>query len=235
MFAIGYMDKILCTLILVLVPNLVLAAPTVSVTGQCRKLVTPDRIGVTMTARATEKDPGAAQKKATAQYENLRKEIKKLNLKDAQLQTANYSVNADWEYNNNKRTLRGYTATAGLRIETSETSRITEVLALSAKLGLQDVESPSTFLSPDLTQKEYEACLKVAVESARSKAEKMADAAGKKILELATLDETREPIALPQPMGKSMQMAEMAADSGPTFEIRPEQIEVTIFAKYNLK
>ena len=239
MFAISYMDKNIRTLIffsLLTVTSIANAAPTVSVNGHCRKLVTPDRIAVVMSARATEKYPRPEQKKATAQYENLRKEVKKLNLKDAQLQTVNYSVNADWDYGNNRRTLRGYTATAGLRVETSETTRISEVLALTSKLGIQDVESPVTFLSPDLNQKEYEGCLKVAVESARAKAEKMAAAAGKSISDLATLDENREMIGpVPQPMAKAMNMTEMASDAGPAFEIRSEQIEVTIYAKYNLK
>ncbi len=190
-----------------------------------------------MSSRVTDKDPGSAQKKAGAQYENLRREVKKLNLKDQQLQTASYSVNPEWDYSNNKRTLRGYTALIGLRIETSETARASEILALAEKLGLQDVENPSTFLSPDLAQKEYEACLKVAVESARSKADKMASAAGKKVGELASLDETPETVQQPIPMAK-MSMAEDSSGGAGNrigYEIKSELMEVTVYAKYILR
>jgi uncharacterized protein YggE len=241
--AVGYMKtlkaiSVLFILVFVLaISQGAYAAPIVSVTGQCHKQVTPDRVAIVMSAHITDKDPASAQKKASALYENLRKEVKKLNLKDQQLQTSSYSVNPEWDYANNKRNLRGYTAIIGLRVETSETSRTSELFSIAQKLGLQDVENPVTFLSPDLSQKEYESCLKTAVESARSKAEKMAEAAGRKIAELSALDESGQGVSTPPvPMGK-MAMAEddVAAEPKVGFEIKPELVEVTIFAKYLLK
>lgn len=212
------------------------AAPLLSVTGQCQKKVQPDRVAIVMSARALEKDAAVASKKVTAQYENLRKEIRKLDLKDLQLRTDNYSVSPEWDYSNNKRTLRGYSASMGLRIETSELGRIADLLMLSSKLGIQDVGSPQTFLSTELSQKEYEACLKVAVQHARSKAEKMASAAGLAIKDLATLNESRASEG-PSPVHMAMAKQEMAMDEAqrPTIEIAPETLEVTIFASYNLK
>lgn len=214
--------------------NLASAAPLLSVTGQCHKKVQPDRVAIVMSARALEKDASLASKKVTAQYEALRKDVRKLDLKDLQLRTDNYSISPEWEYGNNKRTLRGYNASMGLRIETSDLQRIGELLMLSAKLGIQDVGSPLTFLSNDLAQREYEACLKVAVQSARSKAEKMANAAGLSVKDLASLNETR-PSAEPVPMAAAMEEKAMDQASAPTIEIAPETVDVTVYASYNLK
>jgi uncharacterized protein len=215
--------------------HIVLAAPTITVNGQCVKEVAPDRFYIIMTARVLEKEAGAAAKKVTAQYEEIRKEVKKMNLKDVKLQTSNYSVNAEWDYSNNKRVMRGYNASMGLRIETSEMTRAGELLVLSGKLGVQDVSSPVTFLSTALSQKENEECLQVAVKSALGKAEKMAAAAGMKIAGLLNLNESGRENA-PVPM-YAMTESSMAKSGGQqmNFEIAPLTVNVVISATYNLK
>jgi uncharacterized protein YggE len=229
------MKHILISALILIGVQSVFAAPTVTVNGQCVKEVAPDRFYIIMTARVIEKEAGAAAKKVTAQYEEIRKEVKKMSLKDVKLQTANYSVNAEWDYSNNKRVMRGFSASMGLRVETSEMTKAGELLVLSGKLGVQDVSSPVTFLSTALSQKENEECLQVAVKSALGKAEKMAAAAGMKIAGLLNLNESGRDNA-PVPM-YAMAESSMAKSGGQqmNFEIAPLTVNVVISATYNLK
>ena len=152
------------------------SAGQLSVSGQCQKEVTPDRVSVTLTSRALEKDPKSASAKASAQYEKLKAELKKLNLKDSRINTSGFNVSQEWDYNNGKRSLRGYSATVSLTSETSEVSRTGEILDLAARLNVEEVGTPSTYLSPALAKSEYESCLDVAIKHAKDKAASMAAA-----------------------------------------------------------
>ena len=207
------------------------AAPQVMVEGVCQKDVTADRISIVLSARSLEKEASVAAKKVTAKYEEIRQEVKKLNLKDLKLQTINYTVSPEWDYTNNKRSLRGYSANMGLKVETSDVQKAGELLNLSIKTGAQEVSTPMPFLSQSLYQKEYEECLQVAVKSARLKAEKMAQAAGLKVSNLESLSEFK-PQSQPGPVYAAKNMM---AEAAPSFESQPLSIQVTITATYALK
>lgn len=231
------MNKIVfLTLTTLLFLSTAAAAADIFVTGKCRKDVEPDRVSVVLGSRTTEKDAATASKKVTATYEAIRKEVRKLNLKDLRLQTANYSVTPEWDYSTQKRVFKGYTAAMGLEVETSEIPRVGELFALTSKLGLQDVSGLTTFLSPALVKTEHENCLGVAVKEARVKAEKMSAAANLKLGDLITLSEMAPDAPMPM-MGRSskMMMAESASDSGAGMEVKPISVEIVIYAKYALK
>ena len=211
-------------------------ASQLSVSGQCQREITPDRVSVTLTSRALEKDPKTASSKASAQYEKVKAELKKLNLKDSRISTSGFNVNQEWDYNNSKRVLRGYSATVSLTNETSEVSRAGEILDIAAKLNVEEVGTPTTFLSPALEKKEYESCLEVAIKHAKSKAERMATAAGLGLGKLMTLNENKGS-AEPIPMAhRQMEMAaDMASSQKVSFDSKPSTIDVTVSATYDLK
>ena len=210
-------------------------AGQLSVTGQCQKEVTPDRVSVTITARALEKEPKVATAKVAAQYEKMRAEVKNLKLKDGRTSTSGFVVNQEWDYANNKRTLKGYSSAMSLTAETSEVSKAGEILDIATKLNVAEVSTPTTFLSADLAKLEYEGCLANAITNAKSKAQKMANAAGYGLGTLAKLSETKEqtqPVPLYE---RSMQFASDEPERKISYESKPSTVEVTVFATYELK
>lgn len=210
-------------------------AGQLSVTGECQKEVTPDRVSVTLTSRALEKDPKTASNKVSAQYEKLKAELKKLNLKDFRVSTSGFNVNQEWDYGNNKRTLRGYSASVSLTSETSEVARAGEILDAAAKLNIEEVGTPSTFLSPALEKKEYESCLEVAIKHAKDKAGAMASAAGLSLGKLLTLNENKLMDVQPVPISRAKTMMADSVASGATFDTRPSNVDVNVYATYDLK
>lgn len=208
-------------------------AAQLSVTGQCEKEVTPDRVSVVLGARVLEKDPKTASTKASAHYEKIKAELAKLKLKDYRFHTSSFSVNQEWEYANNKRTLKGYTAAVSITAETSEVARAGEMLDLATRLNVQEIGTPATFLSPELARKEYESCLDVAIKSAKSKAERMAAAAGLGVKFLVSLKETKdEPVHVPVERHSLMMKEE---STGASFDSKPTTVQVTVYAAYEIK
>ena len=85
----------------------------VSVSGECNHLVTPDRGAIVVTIEYQNIDLGKATKDATIGYQKVLDAVKKLDLKNANLQTSEYSVNQVTEWENNKQVNKGFKARNG--------------------------------------------------------------------------------------------------------------------------
>lgn len=208
----------------------------VAVTGHCQKQVTPDRAGLNLTAEVREANAGDAASKVTKQYERLRIDIKKLNLKDQELQTSNYQVRPEFDYSNGKQKLKGYVASLGIELETSEISRIGEVIELATKNGVQNAGGFRTFLSQGKEKETHEGCLEEAIRNARSKAEKMAKAGGTRLGEVLTIEEFKNLIRPPEPPMMMDAMAGAAkAMAAPGIETRSLPTDVTVYVSFALQ
>lgn len=213
------------------------AERVVSVSGECIKNVSPDRGTVTLVAQFTEKTSTVASRKAMETYEKIRNAVQRMNLKDLELQTSEYSVQEVFDYVNGNRVSRGTQAALGLQVVTSEISRLGDVAALSSQHQINRVESLSTFLSPEKTKETREACLVEAVQNAKAKAEKMANSLSAKLGEVQLIDEN--PQTAPTPRWANMMSAKSAeSDSAriaPRIESKPETINVNVLVKFALR
>lgn len=210
----------------------------VTVSGACAKKVEPDRGTITLTAEFTDKSAQVASKKAMETYEQIRNEVKKMKLKDLELQTSQYSVAEEISWENNKQVKKGFKASLGLQISTSEISRLGDVLALSSTLKVNRVDNLSTYLSTKKMKEERESCLVEAIANARDKAEKMTKAASAKVGAVLTIDET-EGAGMPTPryMAKAQMMAADGAGESiaPGIESSPETIQVNVQVRFAIQ
>ena len=232
--------NLLITLVLTGFAHAAPAEKFVSVTGQCSRQSSPDRGSVTLTAETTDKTAAEASEKVTKLYEKVRAEVKKLKLADAQLQTTNYNVFAEYDYSSGKQKLRGYKAQMGLHIETSEIAKLGDVMAIATKNGVQNVSGLSTYLSITKSREEHEACLEDAVKNARLKADRMAKAGGAKVGEVLVLEEYQRaraeyPVVGGQSKAMSFASAEGNSPPPPTMEARQQDIAVTVYVTFSLK
>lgn len=208
----------------------------IAVSGHCMKRVSPDRGTLQLTAEARESDPGKASSKATGLYEKLRADIKKLSLKDGQLQTTTYNVSPEFDYKNGKQTLRHYRAAMGIEIETSELQRMGELIQVAGRLGIQNAGGFNVFLSAEKRKEVYEGCLEEAIQNARSKAERMAKAGGSKLADVLTIEEHKSDRRPPEPP-MMMKAAAMDSEMGgaPAIESKNLGIEVQVAVSFGLK
>ena len=86
----------------------------VMVSGDCLRNLTPDRGMMVLTADHLEKTPGVAIEKTSEMYNKLRERIKKMNLKDLELETTEMSVNEEFDWNNNQKKSRVFRSRTGL-------------------------------------------------------------------------------------------------------------------------
>lgn len=205
---------------------------TLSVSGDCQRKVGQDRVGISITAEFLETNPSLASSKATQQYNQLRDKIKKLNLKDQEISTTEFSVFEEFEWIKNTQKSKGYRARQTLTLETSEMNKIGEALKIAQDLGVKRVSGLSTFVSEELRKSEREACLEEAFKNARSKADRIAKVSGVKIGSVLEMNETAKANAPEFPRFKGMMaqeaMVSSAAGTEPTIDAKSELIQSSL-------
>jgi uncharacterized protein YggE len=207
----------------------------VSVSGECNRLVVPDRGAIVLTAEVIDQDLKDATRKAMDEYERTRTALKKLNLEDLDMQTAEYNVERLREYEKGKTVNKGFRVRMGLRVSISSVKRMGEVIAIGAREGLQDVGRLTMYLSNEKASTERSECLKEAAENAKAKAEKLASALGAKVGAVISISDVSQ---VQPPMAPMENMAMLKADgmgAAPTVEAGKQNISITINAVFGLK
>src|SRR5437870_3236892 len=105
----------------------------ISVSGDCLRSVSHDRASITLTAESLNKDMKVASQEASTTYEKVREAIKRLDLKNAEFQTTEFSVQEQREWEKNSSVFKGYKAKMGLVISTSDLKRLGDVISIAAK------------------------------------------------------------------------------------------------------
>lgn len=210
---------------------------SIVVSGACLRSVQPDRASINVTAEVNEKEPKQAMQKANQSYEKLRAAVQKLGLKDVEMTTSEYTVQAliDWEQN--RRVFKGYQARVGLDVKTSQIARIGEVIAAAGDLNIRNIGQLQVFLSDEKMKAEREACLAEAVQNAKSKASSIAKAAGVRLGKVLIVDETNSYT----PRGPElMEMSMMKADASrgmaaPSIDAGPLKVSLSVNVVYALE
>ncbi len=210
---------------------------SVLVNGQCVKNLDPDRSSLRLTVETIEPTVTASTQKAQKQYEILRKEIKSLNLKEVEIETQEYSVNEDISWDKNKKKVNGFKTRMGIFVSTSEIQKIGEVMVKASNLGIQEVYGLSTYVSSAVIKQEKENCLAEAVQNARKKAERMAEAGKTKVgavIELTEIDSpnSQNPIMPRMMMAKSVTAETTGA--APQIETQKVEISLNVQARFKL-
>lgn len=210
---------------------------SVSVVGICEKKVTPDRSYVTITI--TEKDLVQAEssKKANDKYNKLVEIIKKMKLKNEELETTEYRVYPDYSYNKGKKVFKGMVTTLTLKVTTSELEKVGRILVSGNKLGLKNVAGPKSFVSTKKYQETYKSCLAVASKDAKEKGLLLANKLDAGLGEVISISEgrsfgTHRP---PVMMEKVMAMGEESLARAPKIQFGKNEIKVHLSVIFKLK
>jgi len=221
-------SSLLIVLTLLLVPTAAAAqnapeVPVIVTTGQGEVKKAPDRAWVGINAESRSKDPKEAQRLNAAAMNAVTEKLKGLNLAADAIRTTSYELHPEFDYANNRQTLRGYVARNAIEVRVDEIARVGDVLGAAVGSGATSVGG-LRFDLRDRVAAEREA-LRLAVQDARARADAAAAGAGVQVVRVQRVEEQRMFEPGPRPMMREMaaQGATMDAVAPP---ITPGTIEI---------
>ena len=157
----------------------------------------PDRAWVAIAAESHAKTPREAQQMNADAMSSVLTKLKSSGLAQDAIRTTGYDLQPEYDFANNRRTLRGYVARNSIDVRVDELSKLGDVLDIAVGAGATSV-SNIRFDLKDRASAEREA-LRQAVEDARTRAAAVAEGAGMKIEKIVRIEEAgAQPVPLPR-------------------------------------
>lgn len=195
---------------------------TIMVSGDGKVTGTPD-VAVVEIGFLTEKaDVASAQKENTEKMNKLLAEIKKLGVKEDDMQTVQYQIFPKYDYTEGKSVLAGYTVNQSVSLKIRDLTKTSPVLAKVGEVGVNQV-SGLTFTIDEPENLQAEARAK-ALADARAKAEALTKSLGVKLVRVVSFSESSQP-ELPGPL---YNMRAMEAVGGGAPDIKSGSLEVRV-------
>jgi len=148
--------------------------PVVVTSGDGVVKATPDQAWITVTAESRAPSPREAQRRNADAMKPVQDRLRAAGIPADAITTTGYDLQPDWDYSNNRRTLRGYVARNTISVRIDAIDRVGELLDVVVSAGATGVDS-IRFDVKDRERLEREA-LRLAVADARARA--VAAAAG---------------------------------------------------------
>ncbi|HEY7499125.1 MAG TPA: SIMPL domain-containing protein [Vicinamibacterales bacterium] len=181
----------------------------------------PDQAWVTIAAESRAKTPTEAQKLNADAMSAVMAKLKGLGLPADAIQTSAYELRPEFDYVNNRQTLRGYLARNAVEVRVDELAKLGQVLDLAVTAGATSVGGVRFDLKDRASVEQI--ALQRAVTDARAQATTAAQAAGMKVERVIRIDVGRDtPMPPPRPM---LMRAEMAV-AGAEPPIAPGELEI---------
>lgn len=164
---------------------------TFNVLGEGEVAVKPDLAVLNVGIQASGNSVAIAQDKVNSVINQVSGALKKLGINEADIQTANYSVNPEYDYSAGKQSITGYQANTSLSIKVRNIEKINTVIDSATNSGANQIGN-ITFDVEDKQKFEDEA-RKKAVENAKNKALMVAKTAGFSLGRLINYSESFQP------------------------------------------
>jgi uncharacterized protein len=197
--------------------------PVVVTIGEGVVKQAPDQAWVTIAAESRAKTPTEVQKLNADAMSSVMQRLKSVGLPAEAIQTAGYELRPEFDYVNNKQTLRGYFARNSIEVRVDELGKLGQVLDVAVAAGATSV-SGIRFDIKERANAEQVA-LQRAVADARNQANIAAQAASMRFERVVRIEVQREP-PMPPPRPMMAMRAEMAMAAEPP--IAPGELEVKI-------
>lgn len=147
----------------------------------------PDRVVLNFQDNQADKDYETCIRKLNESVETLRKDLEAVDIKRNELKTSQFNINADYDWNNGKRTFKGYRASHNLRLELPFSQDVLNKVLNAIARSRSDCELSLAFevaQSDELKRKAIE----TAVANARQNAETIASAANVTLGKIIAVD-----------------------------------------------
>ncbi len=197
--------------------------PVVVTVGEGAIKRAPDRAWVTLAAESRAKTPAEAQKMNADAMNAVLQKVKGLGFPPEAIRTSGYDLEPEFDYANNRQTLRGYVARNRVEVRVDEFAKLGELLDVAVGAGATSIGG-IRFDVKDRAETEQTA-LQRAIADARSQADTAAKAAGLKVERIIRIEVNREAGAPPP---RPMMATREAGFAGAAPPISPGELEIRV-------
>lgn len=212
--------------------------PRVTATGTCVAEVVPDRATILVTVTRRGADAARVSADATAAFNAFRREVDALRLPDAVLAGSGLSIQRIVETGAGQRPVfRGYIASAGLQVESSDPARLAEIVPLAAGSRIDDVGEIELSVSERQRRAAELGCLPKASADARTRAAALAEGIGMGLGPALMIADPGQGVRPPRPYAAAPAMLRMAAPAQPPPDVPTgvQRIEVSTRVTFALE
>ena len=172
--------------------------PVVVTSGEAEVKRAADRAWVTINAESRARDPKEAQRANVEAMNAVMQKLRSLSLGTDAVRTTSVDLHPEFDYANGRQTLRGYVARNTIEVRVDEIGRVGEVISASIGSGATSVGG-LRFDIKERAEAEREA-LRLAVQSARARADAAASGAGMRVERIVRIEDHRTMAPEPRPM-----------------------------------
>ncbi|MGE5358819.1 MAG: SIMPL domain-containing protein [Bacteroidales bacterium] len=187
-------------------------APAIVTSGEATVRRPADRASVDVSVETRAKSPREAQSQNAEVMSTVQKQLRAANLPADAIRTQSFTVEAEYDFTNGRRVLRGFVARNSIEVRVDDLARLGEIVDRATNAGATAI-GDVRFDLKDRRAAEQQA-LTQAVQDARARAEAMASAAGKSIQTIWRISDERVGFPVPRPMPMSARA--MGAEAAPT-------------------
>ncbi len=192
-----------------------------TVTGEGKVTVVPDTAVVDLGITVNRPIVKAAQTQANAIINKITEELKKLGIADKDIKTSNYSVNPQYDYQQNNR-IAGYQVNVSVTITVREIDKVNEVIDAATANGANTVGGIQLTVDEKRQRELLQQARELAVKEAKDKANSLASAAG---ITLGKIINIQEGFSNPRPVYAKEMMA-VGGGAEPT-QIQPGSTDIS--------
>lgn len=205
------------------------ATPVIVTNGEGVVKKAPDRAWVSIAAENLAKTAPEAQRLNADAMAAVLDKIKALGVPAEAIQTTNYTLQPQYDYQNGRQNLRGYLARNQVEVRVDTLSKLGEIMASAVGTGATNISGVRLDLK-DRDAAEGEA-LRLAVRDARRRADAAASGAGVRVQQILRIDEQHDTdVVRPMPMAMPM----VRSDMSPPPPVPVENGEIEIRARVTL-
>lgn len=192
------------------------ARDTITISGEGKVTAIPDIATIEVGVNTIKADVGSAQKENTDKMNAVTKRVKDLGVDKKDIQTTQYNIYPQYDYNEGKQRLRGYQVTQTARIKIRDLEKIGAILEAVGSAGANQISGVSFTI--DEPEKLRQEAREKALDNAREKAKALADHADVKLGKIVTFSESSGGISPPVPYFSK----EMALGRGGDVAVAPD-------------
>ena len=203
---------------------------TFNVSGEGSVTVKPDIALISAGVTAKGNTVKEAQDQINTVSNNIAASIKKLGVEEKDIQTTNYTINPNYDFQSNIQRITGYNASTNFLIKIRNIDLINQVIDAATTSGANQISSIS--FDVDEKAKAEDEARKKAVDAAKKKAESAARIAGFRLGKLVNYSENFGGGAFPIPLSRDLSISA----GSPKTEIEPgsSEIKVVVTLSYEI-